>query len=99
MSQKVFDRQIEEVRAELRNSEERFKSGLRDRETEIATLRNSLLAGSAIRQALFDKRRFEAVEKVWTAVNDLAQIKVLSGMMSVVNFKAAAKEAVDSLPS
>ena len=62
-----FDVKFEELRAELRKNEERFKSGLRDREAEIATLRNNVLAGSAGRQTLVDKRGFEAVEKVWTA--------------------------------
>jgi hypothetical protein len=42
-----------------------------------------------------DKRRFEAVEKVWTAVNDLAHLKTLSNLMSVLNFRAVAKEVND----
>jgi hypothetical protein len=90
-----FDVQIEDVRAELRKSEERFKSELRDKEAEIATLRNTVLAGSASRQALLDKRRFEAVEKVWTAVNDLAQLKYISSTMAILNFKAIAKRSTD----
>jgi len=88
-----FNVKIEELRAELRKSEERFKSDLRDKEAEISALRNSLLGGSASRQALLDKRRFEAVERVWTAVNDLGgQLKGLSGWMSVLNYKALAKQ-------
>ncbi len=90
-----FDVKIEELRAELRKNEERFKSELRDREAEIAILRNNVLAGSAGRQTLLDKRRFEAAEKVWTAVNDLAPLKHLSSMMAVVNFKEVAKNAGD----
>ena len=58
-----FDVQIEHLRAELRNSEEEFKSRLRDKETEIAALRNTVLSGTASRQALLDKRRFDAVER------------------------------------
>jgi hypothetical protein len=88
-----FDVKIEEVRAELRKNEERFKSDLRDKESEISALRASVLSGSAGRQSLLDKRRFEAVERVWTAVNDLAQLKLLSGMMAVLNFKAVARES------
>lgn len=88
-----FDRTIEELRADFRKGEERLKSELRNKEAEIAALRSSVLAGSAGRQALLDKRRFEAVEKVWTAVNDLAQLKALSASMAVLNFKAVAKEA------
>jgi hypothetical protein len=88
-----FDREIEKLRADFRQSEERLKSELRDKEAEIAVLRSNVLAGSAGRQALLDKRRFDAVEKVWTAVNDLAQLKALSASMAVLNFKAVAKEA------
>jgi hypothetical protein len=90
-----FDLAIEEVRTEFRKSEERFKSDLRDKESEIATLRSNVLAGSAGRQALLDKKRFEAVEKVWTAVNDLAQLKYMSSTMAILNFKAVAKEATN----
>jgi hypothetical protein len=64
-----FDVKIENVRIELRNNEERFKSELRDKESEIARLRNSVLSGNASRQSMLDKRRFEAVEKIWTATN------------------------------
>lgn len=61
----------------------------------MAALRNVILTGSAGRQALLDKRRFEAVEKVWTAVNDLAALKGLAASMAVLNYKAIAKEAND----
>jgi hypothetical protein len=88
-----FDVKMEELRAEVRKNEERFKSDLRDREAEIATLRADVFAGSASRRSLLDKRRFEAAEKVWTAVNDLAQLKGLSNTMAILNFKAMAKEA------
>jgi hypothetical protein len=64
------------LRAELRKNEESFKSDLRDKEAEISTLRTNILSGSAGRQALLDKRRFEAVEKVWANVNDLAQLRI-----------------------
>jgi hypothetical protein len=84
MVQHQFNVQLEELRSELR-----------DREGELSTLRNAVLSGSAGRQALLDKRRFEAVEKVWTAVNDLAQLKGLSGMMATLNYKAIAEQAND----
>jgi hypothetical protein len=86
---------LEELRAELRKNEERVKSDLRDKEDEISTLRKSVLSGSAGRQALLDKRRFEAVEKVWTNVNELARLKGFSAMMALLNYKAVAKEAHD----
>lgn len=93
--QHQFDREIEGLRAALRESEERLKSNLRDRESEIAALRSNVLAGSAIRQELMDKRRFDAVEKVWTDVIHLAQVKPLSNFMAILKFEAVAKEASD----
>jgi len=91
-----FDRRLEELRAELRQSEERLKSTLRDRENEIALLRNTVLAGSASRQSLLDKRRFEAVERVWTAVNNLAgNLRLLSEFMARLNVDEMGKDAGD----
>src|SRR5271156_5347272 len=80
-----FNVKLENIRATLKVSEEQFKSDLRKKEAEIDVLRNNVLSGSAARQTLLDKRRFEAVEKIWTAVNDLAQLKSLSQTMALLN--------------
>jgi len=91
-----FDSRLEAIRAELRASEERLKSTLRDRENEIALLRNTVLAGSASRQPLLDKRRFEAVERVWTAVNNMAgHFRLLSEFMARMNIDEVAKDVGD----
>jgi hypothetical protein len=86
-----FDRQIEGVRAEFRQNEERLKSDLRDRESEISALRKAVLDGSASRQSMLDKRRFKAAERVWTAVNDHAELKSLAASMAILNYDAVAK--------
>jgi hypothetical protein len=94
--QHQFDRQIEQLRTDLRKAEEEHKSELRSKEADIAALRSVVLTGSANRQALLDKRRIEAVEKVWAAVHDLgAALKGLSATMAILNYKAVAKEASD----
>lgn len=90
-----FNLKIEAVRSELRKSEEGFLSDLRRKEAEFVALRESILGGSANRQSLLDTRRFEAVEKVWTAVNDLARLKTLAAVMSRLNFKAMAEDIND----
>jgi hypothetical protein len=59
-----FDMKLEAVRADFRASEERLKSDLRNKESEIDLLRANVLSGRASRQQLLDKRRFEAVERV-----------------------------------
>jgi hypothetical protein len=90
-----FDQRLEKLRGELRKSEEHLKAELRKKESEISALRGTILSGHAARQALLDKRRFDAVEKVWTSVNDMAKLKSLSSTMAVLNFKAVAARADD----
>src|SRR5262245_59053502 len=68
-----FDTRLEQLRSELRGNEERVKSELRDNEAEFAALRTSVLSGSNNRQSLLDKRRFDAVEKIWVSVNELGR--------------------------
>jgi hypothetical protein len=91
--QNKFDSKLEMLKVELRKSEETFKSELRLKESEISALRDGVLSGRSNRQALFDKRRLEAVEKVWKAVVDLAPYKNISAQMSILKFDAAAREA------
>lgn len=86
-----FDGKIENLRAELRTNEERFKSDLRTKEAEISALREGVLSGRANRQALLDKRRLEAVEKIWAAVIALGPAKAVSGTMSIVRYDEVAK--------
>jgi len=93
--QHSFDLKIEAIKAELRRNEEKFKSDLRGRESEIDALRSSVLSGSAGRQSLLDKRRFEAVERIWKNVNDFGQLRFLSGLMARLNFEAIAHEVHD----
>lgn len=91
--QHKFDAKIETLRAEIRKNEEEFKSELRLKETEISALRDGVLGGRVNRQAMLDKRRLEAVERVWAAVTELAPFKFASATMSNIKFDAAAKEA------
>jgi hypothetical protein len=91
-----FDSKFEGIRADLRKQEERFKSELRAKASEIDALRNGALAGMASRQAALDKRRLEAVERIWTSVISLGPLKGASAAMAVINFEAAAKHTVNN---
>jgi hypothetical protein len=93
--QHQFDREIEQLRTELRKAEEEHKSQLRSKEDDIAALRNIVLSGSAGRQTLLDQRRFEAVERIWTAVNDLSRLKALSATMAILDYSAMVRKASD----
>src|SRR5215471_435493 len=67
------------------------KSDLRTKEAEISALREGVLSGRANRQALLDKRRLEAVEKIWASVIALGPAKVVSAKMSIINYDVVAK--------
>jgi hypothetical protein len=58
--------------------------------------RNNVLAGSASRQALLDKRRFEAIEKIWAAMNEHAlKLKSISATVAMLKYEEVAKRAGD----
>ena len=74
---------------------ENLKSDLRQNEAEIDALRNNVLSASTGRQTLLDKRRFEAVEKIWTAINDFGPAKGLSQMMALLNIEILSTNTLD----
>jgi hypothetical protein len=88
-----FDTRLEELRTEFRKSEELLKSELRDKESEIAALRDGVLSGRTQRQALIDKRRLEAIDKLWAGISALAPFKAVSASMVIVNVENVAKAA------
>src|SRR6185312_4886785 len=90
-----YDSQLASLRSELRGSEERLKSDLRSSEATIAALRENVFAGRGQRESLLDKRRIEAVERIWAALSKLAPLRFVSELMARVDFKVAAELAPD----
>jgi hypothetical protein len=90
-----FNSRLEELRADLRRSEEELKSQLRIKETEITALRDGVLSGRTQRQALVDQRRIEAVEKLWSGIVALSPYKGLSATIAIFNVDALAKRSED----
>jgi hypothetical protein len=68
-------------------------SDLRAKEAEIAALREMVLGGRAQRQALLDRRKLEAVERVWASLTGLAPLVMVARSMASINFDEAAKRA------
>jgi hypothetical protein len=91
--QHKFDQKLEAAKTELRKNEEAFKGDLRAKEAEISALRDAVLSGREQRQALLDKRRIEAVERIWEAAGRLAPFHLASATMARINFDEAAKRA------
>lgn len=91
--QHEFDNKLEELRANLRKSEETFKADLRSKESQIEVLRSGALAGLVSRQAALDKRRIEAVDQLWSSMTALASVKTAPATLASLNYEYAAEEA------
>ncbi|MGC9453522.1 MAG: hypothetical protein ACP5HU_01535 [Phycisphaerae bacterium] len=88
-----FDKKLEAIRAEHRESEERLRADLRRKQAEIDALRSGALTALATRQAELDKRRIEAADQLWSAVVKLAPAKTVSAIMSAINYDVAVHSA------
>jgi len=73
-----FNKKLELVRSQMRESEERLKAELRTKETEIAALRSGALSALASRQVALDKRRLEAVDQLWASVTALGPARAIA---------------------
>jgi len=91
--QHEFDRKLEQLRADLRESEERLKARIREKEAEISALRSGALTALASRHAALDKRKLEAVDQIWAAFNALAPARGLATSMGFIKFESAAELA------
>ncbi|WP_374363488.1 hypothetical protein [Pseudoduganella danionis] len=91
--QHEFDRKLEQLRSELRNSEEQLKARIREREGEISALRSGALTALASRHAALDKRKLEAVDQIWAAFNALAPARTLATNLGFIKFETATELA------
>jgi hypothetical protein len=95
-----FNERFEAIKAEHRQSEEIFKSELRTKEIQISNLRSGALTGIVNRQATQEKRRLDAVDQLWSAMQKLTQLKGAATIISVIKFEEAlAAVAKEQKPS
>ena len=88
-----YNEKIENLKAELRKSEEIFKSELREKEKEIEVLRGGALSGLANRQALLYQRQIDAAEKLWDSVISLYSAKHISSLIGHLNLDVVVERA------
>ncbi|RVT53976.1 hypothetical protein [Rubrivivax albus] len=89
--QHEFDQKLEQLRSDLRESEEKLKARIREKEGEIAALRSGALSALASRHAALDKRRLEAIDQIWTAFRVLEPARSLATSMGFIKFESAAE--------
>lgn len=83
---------LDALRAEQRKAEEQLKAEICAKEAQIAALQSGALAAMLSRQQAYDKRRLEAVDQIWAAVQALAPARTVATFMSLVKWESAAAE-------
>src|SRR5258708_5989109 len=66
--QHKFDSALESYRSELRQEEDKLKSALAAEQSRIDALQRMVLSGMTSRNEAVDKRRLQAIERLWAAV-------------------------------
>jgi hypothetical protein len=89
----IVTRLKESVSFEYNEKLENLKSDLRKNETELGSLRGSLLSGASHRGKLIYEKKVRATEIIWEAVLRLAPMKKISESMLSIKFHEAAELA------
>lgn len=87
-----FNTKLGELSSAQRKSEEELKSDLKRRELEISTLQSGILSGRTARLSAVDKRRLEAIDQMWIAVDLLRPLLPIAGVLAVVKIDDLADE-------
>ncbi|QTL03165.1 hypothetical protein J5J86_20800 [Aquabacter sp. L1I39] len=93
-----YDAKIEEIRSGFRASEEALKADLRAKADQITALRSGALTGLANRYTSLDKRRLEAIDKIWTSVIRRSKLKFAVKVMGGINVDVALDLSRDNGP-
>lgn len=83
--QHSFNKELEELRAQLKAGEELFKAELKAKEAEISALRSGALSALESRQIALDKRRIQAVDEIWESMIALGPARSILASTSVLN--------------
>jgi hypothetical protein len=90
-----FDQRIENLKSELRRSEEKFAAELRNNDLRLRSLSESALSLRSTRQAALDTRRLEALERLWAGKCSLEKLRVAALFVSLLNTGAMQDETDD----
>lgn len=91
--QHEYDEKLEALKSDLQNNEARFKADLSAKESQIESLRTTVLSNVTRRQDLVFEKQLQAIDKVWGAVLNLGKGKNAAISLSVIKFKSALEEA------
>jgi hypothetical protein len=94
-----FDTALERTKSALKRDEEGIRAELAAQNARIEALVSDVLKAGSLRNELVERRRFEAIEGLWTAMLELGPLEVASAAARTVKMaeagKAAAKQDAD----
>jgi len=80
-----FNGALEELKSELRLQEEKLKAAITAEQDHIRSLQQLVLSGMSNRNQALDKRRLEAIERLWKGIVDLQPLRSVA--LSTQNFR------------
>ena len=72
----ILTRLTASVKHEFDERLERFRSDLKDKESELQMLRNHALSGLKDRQSALQAKQFEAIDQLWAAWSSFAGLRL-----------------------
>lgn len=90
----TFEKQLENLRSDLRRSEDSFRSELQSKERHFSTLVESTLSARATRSDKVAGRKIEALESIWMKFHELSSLKFASTIYQTFKVEALEKEAL-----
>ena len=92
-----FSEKLEMLKSELRHSEQDIQAQLQSKQKQIDVLYGTTMSARAGRQSAIEKRRLDAIERVWKAATRLSGMVGTSKMLEPLNldlfFKAMGEDA------
>lgn len=86
-----YDVKLEAIKANHKESEQRFQAELQKRDLQVAAIRDSALSGLAHQKSLLFEKQLDAVDNLWKSFVALSPAKVVSTMMSRINIDEVSK--------
>lgn len=90
-----FDEKIENLRAGLREREQKLSDELRDRATTVATMQSQAFSALAARRSGVEQRRLEAIDSIWAYVTGpLRSLSTAASFLTMINFQEALAHSI-----
>lgn len=89
----IMTRLKNSVKNEFDSKLEVLRSELKSKEAQIESLRSGAMSGLLTRQGTLYQRKLQAIDQIWSSVNELKKAKYISKTLGTLKFEECAKES------